>query len=549
MPLGPGVKLGPYEIVAPLGAGGMGEVYRARDERLAREVAVKVLPAGFSSDPERLRRFEQEARAAGSLNHPNILAVHDTGQHDGSPYVVSELLEGQTLRERAAGVALPARKAVEIAIQIARGLAVAHDKGIVHRDLKPENVFVTSDGQVKILDFGLAKLTQTEGGEYSQSPTEARGTDAGTVLGTVGYMSPEQVRAAAVDHRSDIFSFGAVLYELLSGQRAFRKETSAETMTAILREDPPDLTLTGKAIPPALERIVSHCLEKNPQERFASARDLAFDLESLSEKSGVASAQSRSGASGSTKRALLAAGWISSLLLAAAAAFLLGRQGRPASEPGYQPLTYGRGSVSAARFSSDGASVVYSALWGGAPPRLFSMRLDLLLEQPLGMEGELVGTAGGEVAYLRADGTLLRAPLAGGGAREVAKNVIVADWSKDGTSFAVARNSGAKQVLEFPIGRQVHETVGVYNWISLSPDGRRVAFVDNPGATELEKRVWVADASGSRVLAAGDLRLGVASVCWSPDGKELWLSTARSDNRGLHALSLDGRLRTLTRSP
>jgi eukaryotic-like serine/threonine-protein kinase len=554
MSLGPGVKLGPYKIKGPLGAGAMGEVYRASDARLARDVAIKVLPAGVSSDPERLRRFEQEAKAAGSLNHPNILAVHDTGHLDGSPYVVSELLEGETLRERLAGGALPVRKAVEIGAQIARGLAAAHDKGIVHRDLKPENVFVTADGQVKILDFGLAKLTQPAGGELSQSPTEARGTGSGVVVGTVGYMSPEQVRGASVDHRSDIFALGAILYELLSGTRAFRRETSAETMTAILREDPPELTESGRAVPPALARIVAHCLEKSPRERFASARDLAFDLESLSEKSDATTSSRRIAAlSSAGGRGLWILGWLASLGLAAAAAFWLGQRGRTPSEPTYEPLTYGRGSVSAARFSSDGSSVVYSARWNGAKSQLYSMRMDLLLEQPLGIEGELVGTAGGEVAYLREGGTLLRAPLAGGGgAREVAKNVVRADWSRDGASFAITRFYGATQVLEFPIGRRVHETVGAFNWIRVSPDGQQVAFIENRAFSVMGAQVGVADAAGARVVFANDPStgmLGLNSLAWSPDGTELWFGTWNPGRREVLAVGLQGGLRTLTRNP
>src|SRR5262245_8403652 len=290
MSIASGTRLGPYEILTPLGAGGMGEVYRARDTRLGRDVAIKVLPSSFSADQERLHRFQQEACAAGALNHPNILSIYDTGAHDSSPYVVSELLDGQTLRQRTTGTTLPRRKAIDYALQMAHGLAAAHEKGIVHRDLKPENLFLTTDGRVKILDFGLAKLTGAVDGDVSQTsiPTRRVDTDPGKVMGTVGYMSPEQVKGRAVDHRSDIFSFGAILYEMLSGRRAFHGESAAETMSAILKEDPPDLSETNQRISPALERLVNHCLEKNPEGRFHSASDLAFALEALSGSAAVA---------------------------------------------------------------------------------------------------------------------------------------------------------------------------------------------------------------------------------------------------------------------
>jgi serine/threonine protein kinase len=260
MPLNAGIQLGRYEIRSQLGVGGMGEVYLAQDTKLGRKVALKVLPAAFSEDAERLRRFEQEAQAAGALNHPNILVIFHIGTHEGAPYIVSELLEGETLRERMAGAALPQRKALDYALQIVRGLAAAHEKGIVHRDIKPDNVFVTSDGRVKILDFGLAKLTGASDGTQPQSevPTRRVDTDPGTVVGTMGYMSPEQLKGRPADHRSDIFSFGVILYEMLSGKRAFRGESMAETMSAILREDPPDLSETNKAVLPALERVVHH---------------------------------------------------------------------------------------------------------------------------------------------------------------------------------------------------------------------------------------------------------------------------------------------------
>ena len=290
MSLASGTRLGPYEVVAAIGAGGMGEVYRARDARLGRDVAIKVLPAGLSSDPDRLARFEQEARAAAALNHPNILAVYDIGTHDRAPYIVSELLEGETLREQVSGLAV--RKAIDFAIQVAHGLAAAHEKGIVHRDLKPENIFITSDGRLKILDFGLAKLTQPEPAFAGASvlPTTPPQTLPGVVLGTIGYMSPEQVRGVAADHRADIFALGAILYEMLSGKRAFTGDTPMDAMTAILKEDPPALPIAARQIPAALERIVGRCLEKAPAARFKSADDLAFALEGLSGHSEAARA-------------------------------------------------------------------------------------------------------------------------------------------------------------------------------------------------------------------------------------------------------------------
>src|ERR1700758_1394352 len=285
MALSSGTKLGPYEIQSPLGAGGMGEVYRARDTRLGRDVAIKVLPGALANDADRLRRCEQEARTIAALSHPNILGIHDIGTHDGAPFLVSELLEGQTLREKLESGPLPVRRAIEYALGIAQGLAAAHEKGIVHRDLKPENVFVTKDGRIKILDFGLAKLAQKPGAEVSATDgvtLTSSHTAAGVVMGTASYMAPEQVRGHAVDARTDIFSFGAILYEMLSGKRAFRRDTVPETMTAVLKEDPPDLADSTPGISPALDRIVRRCLEKNPEQRFQSAKDLSFALASLS---------------------------------------------------------------------------------------------------------------------------------------------------------------------------------------------------------------------------------------------------------------------------
>src|SRR5438552_1917038 len=270
MALTPGTKLGPYEIQSLLGAGGMGEVYRARDPQLGRDIAIKILPTFLSQDPDRLRRFEQEARAAAALNHPNILAVFQMGTYEVAPYLVSELLEGGTLREQLVRGPMLLRKAIDCGVQIARGLSAAHEKGIVHRDLKPENLFITKDGRVKILDFGLAKLVRRQNSS-DHSAITASATEPGVVMGTVGYMSPEQVCGKTADRRADIFAFGAILYEMLTGKRAFQKPTSAETMSAILNEDPPGISQSGLRVPPALQRVVHRCLEKSPEQRFQSA--------------------------------------------------------------------------------------------------------------------------------------------------------------------------------------------------------------------------------------------------------------------------------------
>src|SRR6516162_8236550 len=354
MVLAPGSKLGPYVIQSLLGAGGMGEVYRARDTSLGRDVAVKVLASFVALDPERLRRFEQEARAAAALNHPNILAVHQLGTYEGAPYLVSELLEGGTLRDLLAHGPIPLRKIIDYGVQIARGLAAAHEKGITHRDLKPENLFVTRDGRVKILDFGLAKLTQHQTISDQNAPTVSAETDPGVVMGTVGYMAPEQVRGSAVDYRADVFAFSAALYEMLTGKRAFQKPTSAETMSAILNEDPPGISSLVQSIPPALQRIVHRCLEKNPEQRFQSASDLGFALQALSD-SGSASL---SAVAQQSSRRIYA--WLGAVLVlvtsALAIVFWFLRAPRTASPPSLTltRLTSDSGLTTDPAFSSDG---------------------------------------------------------------------------------------------------------------------------------------------------------------------------------------------------
>jgi len=573
MNLAPGTKLGPYEIVSLLGAGGMGEVYRARDSRLRRDVAIKVLPAALSLDNDRMRRFEQEALATAALNHPNILAVFDIGTSDGSPYVVSELLEGETLRDRLRGGAIALRKTLDYALQIAHGLAAAHEKGIIHRDLKPDNLFLTKDGRVKILDFGLAKLTQVDPAASSSGTSMATvthgATEAGIVMGTAGYMSPEQVRGMVLDPRSDIFSFGAILYEMISGKRAFHGDTPADTMSSILKEDPPELTETNRNVSPALERIVQHCLEKNPESRFHSASDIAFDLEHLSRLSGssarLAPAGAATGFSPSRRKMLL--GIASGIFLAAliyGVGWWTGKTGVHQAQAEYQQITFRTGSIGNARFTPDG-SIVYSASWDGGDNQLYLSRTDDPGSRELGIkDAELLSISkGGELAirlntqyhggYART-GTLARVPLSGGTPREVLDNVGEADFAADGENMAVTRYLPENNHwrLEYPVGKVLFDTI---NWIShpkISPNGKSVAFADheNPdGDDEGSLAVIAADGQGKeRKLSSGWTSL--QGILWSPTGDEVWFtSTNTGSASNPRAVSLSGKLRPITNVP
>jgi hypothetical protein len=446
VPLHTGTRLGPYEILAPLGAGGMGEVYRARDARLGRDVAIKVLPPAFASDSERLERFEQEARAAAALNHPNLLAVYDLGRHDGAPFIVSELLEGETLRERIAAGPLPVRKAVDYAVQVAHGLAAAHDKGIVHRDLKPENLFVTSDGRVKILDFGLAKLTQAEPamGGLTALPTTPPNTLPGVVLGTIGYMAPEQVRGVAADHRADIFAFGTILYEMLAGRRAFTGETTMDAMTAILKEDPPDLPAAERHIPPALERVVTRCLEKSPAARFQSTRDLAFALEGLS-ASETGALPVVPPASASRRQIAAYLPWlVAAVSVSAAVALFAASFGSPAAQPverlsvvvpAENPLGFGWTPGLSLAISSDGSRLVYVGQNLGRPE---SARYQLFTRSLESLEARAIpGTEDARQPFLSPDGAwvgfftrdgLKKVSLAGGNPVTLVGGLEAAIW-------------------------------------------------------------------------------------------------------------------------
>jgi len=527
----------------------MGEVYRARDTRLGRDVAVKVLPSSFSRDADRLRRFEGEAKAASLLNHPNITAIFDVGQQDGSPYVVSELLEGETLRSRLAAGALSPRKATEYAIQIAQGLAAAHDKGIVHRDLKPENLFVTEDGRIKILDFGLAKLIQPEGAaQQTSAPTASLGTEPGVVMGTAGYMSPEQVKGQPADHRSDIFAFGAILYEMLSGRRAFRGDSAVETMSAILKEDPPDLSETTKNLSPGLERLVRHCLEKAPAQRFQSARDLAYDLESLSSLSGASAAKAL------PSRSPLRGVWIIggvAVLAVLLGWFLHGRFHRPTS-PTYQQVTYRRGVIYGARFAPDGETIVYGASWNGQPIRVFSTRIGSAESRDLGLPPAdiLAISRAGELAVCLGRGsiftpcTLARVPLAGGAPREISSDVYQADWAPDGRDLAVIRRLPDKNVLEYPVGKVLYTTPNNLYSVRFSPRGDLLAFSEEFPSYQCEIDIFDLARGKKRVVTRTTFSRYLA---WRTSGDEIWFDSAERGGfaTSVHAVTLSGRERAV----
>jgi len=571
MPLTSGTKVGQYEIIAPLGAGGMGEVYRARDSRLNRDVAIKVLPAQLAQDPAALARFEREAQAVAALSHPNILAIYDVGNDAGTVFAVTELLDGQTLRTRLADGALPGRKAIDFAVHIVRGIAAAHERGIVHRDLKPENIFITKDGVVKILDFGLAKWSPGPSDPGSKDPglqeTKFADTTPGMVLGTVGYMSPEQVRGLAVDHRSDIFSFGAVFYEMLTGQRPFRGDSHVETMNAILKEDPPEFSGINANLPGAFERIIRRCLEKQPGDRFYSAHDLGIALEAVSGATNQSSASMAAipGAGDASRQSSKRPSFVvaaAAVLVASAIAFFAGRGfsvSEPPSSPEIDRLTYRRGPIFAGRMTLDGKTFLYSAAWEGAPRQTYSVRSDSPESQPLQLaNANIVSISSkGELAVIRdrtnwtfsARGILARAPMSGAAMRDVLEDVQDADWLPNGDELAVARVVNGKYQIEFPIGKVVYQTDGWTSHIRVSPDGQRIAFLDQPAAGDDRGTAAIIDASGKKTSMDVDCN-STQGIAWAPSGQEVWFTCANTGaGRALLAGSLDGRVRTVYRVP
>jgi Tol biopolymer transport system component len=557
-----GKVLGHYRVLEKIGFGGMGEVYRASDQRLGRDVALKILKPSLAHDQDRLRRFEQEARAAATLSHPNVVAIYDIGMHEGAPYIVSELLEGQTLRERLLNGALPQRQVLDYASQIVQGLVAAHEKHIVHRDLKPENLFITKDGRIKILDFGIAKLTTSEfgsePGDAASAASMTTQTKSGSVLGTLAYMSPEQLRGKAVDHRSDIFSFGAIFYEMLTGKRAFAGETQVDTMTAILKEDPPEMIREGADIPLACEKVVRHCLEKEPENRFQSARDLAFALNTLADA--TTSKQISAIHIGTKLLRTWLLGVAAALLLTAGAIFL-GARLKPVANPEFHRVTFERGTVYSARFTADGRTIVYGASWNGRPLQIYSTIPESLLARPLGLNSAyLLGLSrSGELALtLRGrpgsrlefeNGMLARSPMIGGTPREILQDVAWADWSPAG-ELAVVHHANGRDNLEYPVGNVLYQTSGSISHIRFSPHGDHIAFLDHPERWESSGSVCVIDLAGHKTTLSSAWN-SENGLVWAPQGNEVWFTAMKSgsSHRSLWAVNLSGRQRKVLTAP
>ena len=560
MALQPGQRLGGFEVLAPIGAGGMGEVYRARDTRLGREVALKVLPEALASDKARLSRFEQEARAASALNHPNIVTIYEIGREGETTFVAMELVEGKTLRETTVSGSMPVRKALNVAAQISEGLAKAHAAGIVHRDLKPENVMVSKDGFVKILDFGLAKLVEPESDQLSAMPTLGTPqTSAGTVLGTVTYMSPEQASGELVDYRSDQFSLGSMLYEMATGRKAFQRKTAAETMSAIIREEPEDAGKLRPDLPPPVRWILDRCLAKDREERYASTKDLARDLAGLRDRISEASSGSEAmvAAAGRPRRRVALPIVLAALAVGLVGGWALTRtRARPSAAPTLTRLTFRRGGLGNARFAPDGKTIVYGARWAGegVETRLYRMQIGSPESSSFDFQGDISAISpSNELAILdlepvTAQGTLFRVPMSGGTPRPVLEHVgyAGADFSPDGKDLAVDHTVDGQPRLEFPIGKVVYpDAVGVPR---VSRDGRSIAFWDGP-VPPFAVAVIGREGGKKRVLS-GNWTTYTGAPCWSADGREVWFTAAGSgETEALRAVDLSGRQRLLMRTP
>ncbi len=558
MALTAGTRLGPYEILAPIGAGGMGEVYKARDTRLDRIVALKILPASVAIDAVRRRRFELEARAASALNHPNIVSVYDVGTEADTSFIVTELIDGESLRAVMQRGPLVIRMMLDLAVQMADGLAAAHVAGLVHRDLKPENVMVTRDGRVKILDFGLAKPVARVIGPSDATVRIDVATEPGVILGTVSYFSPEQARGLTeLDGRSDQFSFGLMLYELVAGSQAFDRPSAAEIMSAIIREEAPPLSAS---VPVPFRLTIERCLAKEPTHRYETTRDLFLELRHLRDhvtEIATGSQVARGAVDAKAQQRSTVWIWSTLVMLVLAAGIFLRSWGLKTSTPSFERLTYRRGDIPSARFSPDGQTVVFTAQWASEPTNIFSMRPGSREYRPLDLpESSILSISStGEMAILRGPttngttGTLARVPLSGGAPREILENVNDADWSPDGASLAVSRRVGGRNRIEYPIGTVRYESDGlVPEMLRVSPLGDRIAFFE-PDNQLGNYTVTVLDMNGRKqALSRGWQEL--LGLAWSAKGDEIWFGGAKAGGESaLRAVTLAGKERMLAEPP
>jgi serine/threonine protein kinase len=562
--LTPGAKLGEYEVIGLLGSGGMGEVYRARDRRLRRDVAVKVLPASLVHDSERLRRFEQEAQATAALNHPNILAVHQMGTYEGAPYLVSELLEGETLREQLNHGRLSVRRAIDYGVQIAHGLAAAHEKGIAHRDLKPENLFVSQDGRVKILDFGLAKLTQSHAESRPSAPTLSEQTEPGVVLGTVGYMAPEQVRGQTTDHRTDIFAFGTILYEALTGQRAFRKSTSVETMNAILNEEPTSVSQLAPTIPLALQRMVQRCLEKNPEKRFQSAHDLAFALEALSDSGGSSTSAPFQAFRVSNRWIYVSIGFV--VIAAVLAIFWLLPQHTKQNTQWVQ-LTNFPDSVTQPAVSPDGRMMTFvrGLSTFAAPGEIYIKMLPSgqpvqLTHDNLPKMSPIFSPDGSRIAYTVLSGSSWDTwvvPVLGGQPERWLPNASGLVWvDPDHVMFSEVKSGELMAIVTSAESRGDARDIyvpptqrGMAHRSYLSPDGQWVLLAEMDNGEWLPCRV-IPFRGGNPGHRVGLPSAPCTNAAWSPDGKWIYMSLHEKDNFHIWRQRFpDGQMEQITSGP
>ncbi len=564
----PNSELLHYRLVEKIGEGGMGVVWKAFDTTLDRDVAIKILPDDVVNNAARLARFEREAKAVAALAHPNIMSVFEFRHEGDTAFMVTELLEGRSLRDACAEGPLPARKAAEIARQVARGLAAAHAKGFVHRDLKPENVFLTNEGRAKILDFGLAASSgypaDSGSGDETHTPTRTVLTSPGAVMGTVDYMSPEQARGEEVDHRSDIFSLGTVLYEMLTGVRPFRRDTAPETMTAVLREDPTAPSTNSKTevrMPASLEREVLRCLEKLPAERFQSASDLAFAVENAIGNTATYSNELEAAPAGPNRRRHQL--WLLPLLgvVLLVAGVMLGRNSGDtgSSNALYSQLTYREGTIASARFAADG-TVVYSAAWDGGLQELYTVHKGSPESRPLGIDDAniLSISSKGELALLLRPrfvsgwapiGTLARMPLGGGAPRRMQDQIASADWDPAGEELAIVRLLRGNSILEYPPGTALYETTGWIGDVRFSPDGKQIAIANHPRGGDDRGYISVVDLAGNE-RQVGEIWSSLRGVAWSPDSHEIRFTAGRTGTiRGVHGIDLEGNLRVISSAP